>query len=68
MKKKQDYLQANNIKYIDYKDVDLLKMFLTPNGQIVRSKRTNFGQKQQRSLAVAVKRARYMGLIPYIAA
>lgn len=68
MKKKQDYLSANNIKYIDYKDVDLLRMFLTPHGQIATSRRTGLSAKQQRSLAVATKRARFMGLLPYIAA
>jgi len=67
-KKQQDYLSANNIKFIDYKDVELLRMFLTPHGQIVGHKRSNLGQKQQRALAVAVKRSRFMGLLPYIAA
>ena len=67
MKKQQDYLSANNIKYIDYKDVELLKMFLTPHGQVMSSRRTGFSSKQQRALALAVKRSRFMGLLPYIA-
>lgn len=67
MKKKQDYLSANNIKFIDYKDADLLRMFITPNGQIMSSKRSGLGAKQQRALALGVKRARFMGLLPYIA-
>lgn len=67
MKKKQDYLSANNIKYIDYKDVDLLRMFITQNGQIMNNKRSGLGAKQQRALALGVKRARFMGLLPYIA-
>ncbi len=67
-KKQQDYLSANNIKYIDYKDLELLRMFLTPHGQVVTSKRSGLGAKQQRALALAVKRSRYMGLLPYIAA
>ncbi len=67
-KKQQDYLSANNIKFIDYKDVDLLRMFITPHGQVVGSKRSGFGQKEQRALATAVKRSRFMGLLPYIAA
>ena len=66
-KKKQDYLSANNIKYIDYKDVDLLRMFLTPHGQVVASRRSGLSAKQQRALALAVKRSRFMGLLPYIA-
>ncbi len=68
MKRKQDYLSANNIKYVDYKDVELLRMFLTPHGQVMTSRRSGLSAKQQRSLAVAVKRARFMGLLPYIAA
>ena len=67
MKKKQDYLSANNIKHIDYKDVELLRMFLTPHGQIVSQKRGGLGAKQQRALALSVKRSRFMALIPYIA-
>ena len=68
MKKQQDYLSANNIKYIDYKDVELIKMFLTPHGQISTNRRTGLSAKQQRALALATKRARFMGLLPYIAA
>ena len=68
MKKEQGYLSANNIKYVDYKDVELLRMFLTPNGQISGKKRSNLSAKEQRMLALGVKRARYMGLLPYIAA
>ena len=68
MKKQQDYLSANNIKYIDYKDVELIKMFLTPHGQVSTNRRTGLSAKQQRALALAAKRARFMGLLPYIAA
>ena len=68
MKKQQDYLSANNIKYIDYKDIELIKMFLTPHGQISTNRRTGLSAKQQRALALATKRARFMGLLPYIAA
>ena len=68
MKKQQDYLSANNIKYIDYKDVELIKMFLTPHGQVSTNRRTGLSAKQQRALALATKRARFMGLLPNIAA
>lgn len=67
-KKKASYFDLNNIKHIDYKDVELLKMFLTPHGQIQARKRTNLTAKQQRALATAVKRSRFMGLLSYIAA
>jgi small subunit ribosomal protein S18 len=68
MKKEQGYLSANNIKFVDYKDVELLRMFLTPNGQVTGKKRSNLSAKEQRMLALAVKRSRFMGLLPYIAA
>ena len=68
MKKQQDYLSANNINFIDYKDVELMRMFLTPNGQVQGRKRTGLSAKQQRELALSVKRSRFMGLLPYIAA
>ncbi len=63
---KQCYFSQNNIKYIDYKDVELLKKFLNPHGRIQAGKRTGVSAKYQRQLATAVKRARYMGLLPYV--
>lgn len=64
---RQDYFSANNIKYIDYKDTEILKKFLNPNGKIVNHKRTGVTSKNQRSLAQAVKRARFLGLLPFVA-
>ncbi len=64
---KQDYFSANNIKYIDFKDLEVLKKFLNPNGRIVARRRTGLSAKSQRTLTVAIKRARFMGLLPYIA-
>lgn len=64
---KQDYFSSNNIKFIDYKDVEILKKFLNPNGRILSRKRTGVTAKNQRELAVAIKRSRFMGLIPYVA-
>ena len=64
---KQCYFSQNNIKYIDYKDTELLKKFLNPHGRILGTKRTGVSAKMQRQLALAVKRARFMGLLPYIA-
>lgn len=64
---KQDYFSSNNIKFIDYKDVEILKKFLNPNGRILARKRTGVTAKNQRELAVAIKRSRFMGLIPYVA-
>jgi len=64
---KQDYFSSNNIKYIDYKDTDLLKRFLTPNGRMLSRRRTDVTSKNQRKLSTAIKRARFMGLLPYVA-
>lgn len=64
---KQCYFSQNNIKHIDYKDVELLKKFLNPHGRIQAGKRTGVSAKYQRQLAMAVKRARFMGLLPYVA-
>lgn len=64
---KQDYFSSNNIKHIDYKDIDLLKRFLSPNARIMSRRRTGVTAKNQRKLTDAVKRARFMGLLPYIA-
>ena len=59
-------LTQNDIRHVDYKDVDLLKQFVNPHGRIMTRKRTGLTAKQQRAVEAAVKRARYMGLLPYI--
>lgn len=64
---KQDYFSSNNIKHIDYKDVELLKRFLAPSARMLARRRTDTTAKNQRKLSVAIKRARFMGLLPYIA-
>ncbi len=64
--KKQDYFKENNIK-IDYKAIDILQKFINPNGRILNHRKTNLSAKNQRSIAQAIKRARFMGLMPYIA-
>ncbi len=63
---KQCYFSQNNIRYIDFKDVELLKKFLNPHGRIQARKRTGVSAKSQRQLAMAVKHARFMGLLPFI--
>lgn len=64
---KQDYFATNNIKHIDYKDTDILKKFLNPSARMLSRKRTGLSSKNQRKLAEAVKRARFMALLPYVA-
>ena len=64
---KQDFFSSNNVKYIDYKDIAILKQFINPKGRIVSRKRNGLTAKHQRELANAIKRARIMGLLPFVA-
>jgi small subunit ribosomal protein S18 len=64
---KQDYFSSNNIKHIDYKDIEVLKRFITPSARMFSRRRTDTTAKNQRKLAMAIKRARFMGLLPYVA-
>ena len=56
---------AEGIKEIDYKDLNLLKGYITETGKIVPSRITGTKSHYQRQLAAAVKRARYLALLPY---
>ncbi len=53
------------IKQIDYKDIDMLKDFVTETGKIVPSRITGTKARYQRQLTTAIKRARYLALLPY---
>lgn len=64
---KQCYFSQNNIKHIDYKDTEILKKFLNPHGRMISRKKTGVCARSQRQLSEAVKRARYMGLLPFVA-
>jgi small subunit ribosomal protein S18 len=59
---------SNETRYIDYKDSEALRRLLSPNGKIYGRKRTNLSAGDQRMAANAIKRARYMGLLPYTSA
>jgi small subunit ribosomal protein S18 len=56
----------DNIKYIDYKDVKLLQRYVTEQGKIIPKRITGTSAKYQRQLALAVKRARHMALLPFV--
>jgi len=56
---------AEGIKEVDYKDIELLKAYVSETGKIVPSRITGTKAKYQRQLAKAVKRARYLALLPY---
>ena len=66
MKKQNCYFKQNGIKHIDYKDTELLKKFLNPHARMMGKKKTGVSAEYQKKLAVAVKRARFMGLLPYL--
>ena len=51
---------------IDYKDIRLLQKFISERGKIVPSRITAVSAKKQRELAQAIKRARFLGLLPYV--
>ena len=56
---------AEGIKEVDYKDIDLLKDFSTENGKLIPARITGTKSKYQRQLGTAVKRARFLALLPY---
>ncbi|MCH8531850.1 MAG: 30S ribosomal protein S18 [Saccharospirillum sp.] len=56
---------AEGIQEIDYKDVDLLKGYVTETGKIVPSRITGTRARYQRQLSSAIKRSRYLALLPY---
>ena len=57
---------GDNAPVIDYKDVRLLQRFISERGKIVPSRITAVSAKKQRELAKAIKRARFLGLLPYV--
>ena len=59
---------SNGTVFIDYKDTDPLRKMMSPNGKILTRKRTGLSAYEQRMLAGAIKRARYMALLPYTSA
>lgn len=59
-------IEAAGIKHIDYKDVEFLKKYITKFNKIVPRYYSGVSLKNQRKLAQAIKRARYMALLPYV--
>jgi len=64
-RKKYCRFTAEGITDIDYKDLNLLKAYVSESGKIVPSRITGTKPKYQRQLATAIKRARYLALLPY---
>jgi small subunit ribosomal protein S18 len=59
--------RQNQPKYFDYKDDKLLRRYIDSYGQIETRAKTGLSAKMQRQLAVAVKRARHLALLPFVA-
>ncbi|MFA6922845.1 MAG: 30S ribosomal protein S18 [Bacteroidales bacterium] len=66
-KKKYCRFKKNKIRYIDYKDADFLLRFINEQGKILPKRLTGTSLKYQRKVAQAVKRARHLALLPYVA-
>ena len=64
---KQNLSTISRNQKIDYKDIDLLKLFLTEQGKILPRRATGVTVQQQRQIAKAIKRARILSLLPYVA-
>lgn len=67
LKKKYCRFKKSGIKYIDYKDPDFLMKFINEQGKILPRRLTGNSLKFQRKVAQAVKRARHLALLPYVA-
>lgn len=65
-RRKVCYFTQNKIEHIDFKDVDLLRKFVTDRGKILPRRVTGTSAKYQRKLAIAIKRARHMALLPFV--
>lgn len=59
------FCEDKNLKFIDYKDVNRLKKYVTEKGKIISSRQTGTCSRHQRELTVAIKRARNIALLPF---
>lgn len=66
-RKKFTVVALEKLEFVDYKDTKLLEQFLTERGKIIPRRITGASAKYQRKLTTAVKRARMMGLLPFVA-
>jgi len=67
IKKKYCMFKRSGIKYVDYKDPDFLLRFVNDQGKILPRRLTGTSLKYQRKVSIAIKRARHLGLMPYVA-
>ena len=62
----QCFFCSQNLNDLDYKEVDLLRRFVSSQAKVIDPKHTGICAKHQRKLAQAIKRARFMALLPYV--
>lgn len=62
----QCFFCSQNLMEVDYKDVDLLKRFVSAQAKIIDPKHTGVCASHQRKLSQAIKRARFLGLVPFV--
>lgn len=67
LSQKQKISTINFDQKIDYKDIELLKLFITEQGKILPRRATGITVQQQRKIAKAIKRARILSLLPFVA-
>ncbi|MFK5884008.1 MAG: 30S ribosomal protein S18 [Candidatus Izemoplasma sp.] len=65
-RKKSCYFTDNKVQYIDYKEVDLLRRFISDRGKILPKRVTGTKAGYQKELSIAIKRARHMALLPFV--
>ncbi len=63
---KQCFFCVNNVREVDYKDIEALKQFLDSHGRIAKHQKTTTCSLHQRKLSTAIKRARFLALLPFI--
>lgn len=67
LKKKVDPLKLRDITYVDYRDIRILERFLNDRGKLLPNRITGVSAKGQRTLEIAVKHARHLALLPFVA-
>ena len=64
---KEEEKKMETPRFVDYKDTEYLRQFVNPHARMNNRRRTRVSARQQREIAKAIKRARFMALMPYIA-
>ncbi len=59
-------LKKTNVKHVDYKDLELLSKYINQHGRIIARKYTGVSDKNQKKIEKAIKRARFLALLPYV--